>query len=243
MIVSASKSQIDQVLKRMPDAPRWVETRSMLLGGWGRIYGEERWSEDFSFVACSPELRFASVVGFPAGEVLRHAVAGLENIGGLIAQIENTKHVRDILPDWKIETALLHLLPDALPSPLVADRDVRLITAEELNRFTQLPAGLRDEHIKAARLFPVAAVFVNGFPVSFCYGVETESLWDISIETLEEHRNQGHARACVAFMLEYMRGRGRSPVWGAAESNAASLKLAAKLGFEIVENVNVFQPA
>jgi len=242
-MIVPSTSQIDRVLEHMPDAPRWVETRSMLLGGWGRIYGEASWSEDFNFVVGSPELKFASVVGFPAREVLRRAIGDLETVDGLIAQIENTEHVRAALPDWKTETALLHLLPDASYSPLVPERDVRLITAEELNRFTQLPAKLRDEHVKAARLFPVAAVYVNDFPVSFCYAVETESLWDISIETLEEHRNQGHARSCVAFMIEHMRGRGKQPVWGAFASNTASLKLATKLGFKIVESVTVFQPA
>ncbi|MBA2340640.1 MAG: GNAT family N-acetyltransferase [Pyrinomonadaceae bacterium] len=242
-MIVPSKSQIDRALKQMPDAPRWVETRSMLLGGWGKIYGEESWSEDFNFVVGSPELKFASVVGFPAREVLRRAISDLEAVDGLIAQIENTEHVQSVLSEWKTETALLHLLPDASPSPLAPERDVRLITTEELNRFTQLPAKLRDDHVKAARLFPVAAVYVDDLPVSFCYAVETESLWDISIETLEEHRNQGHAQASIAFMIRFMRERGKQPVWGAVESNAASLKLAAKLGFEIVESVNVFQPA
>ncbi len=242
-MIVPSKSQIDRVLEHMPDAPCWVETRSMLLGGWGRIYGEESWSEDFNFVVGCVELKFASVVGFPAREVLRRAIGDLETVDGLIAQIENTEYVRAALPDWKTETALLHLLLDASHSPPAPDRDVRFITVKELNRLTLLPAKLRKEHVKAARLFPVAAVYVNDFPVSFCYAVETESLWDISIETLEEHRNQGHAQACVAFMIEHMRGRGKRPVWGAVASNAASLKLAAKLGFEIAESVNVFQPA
>ncbi len=242
-MIVPSKSQIDRVLEHMPDAPRWVETRSMLLGGWGRIYGEESWSEDFNFVVGSPELKFASVVGFPAREVLWRAIGDLGTVDGLIAQIENTEHVRAALPDWKTETALLHLLPDASHSPPAPRRDVRFVTAGELNDFTQLPAKLCEEHVKAARLFSVAAVYFNDFPVSFCYAVETESLWDISIETLEEHRNQGHARSCVAFMIEHMRGRGKQPVWGAFASNTASLKLATKLGFKIVESVTVFQPA
>jgi GNAT superfamily N-acetyltransferase len=83
---------------------------------------------------------------------------------------------------------------------------------------------------------------VEQLPVSFCYGgSQTESLWDISIDTLAEYRNRGYAALCVAFLIEDFRRRGLEPVWGAVESNIPSMKLAAKLGFTPVDRLVVFE--
>jgi RimJ/RimL family protein N-acetyltransferase len=41
-------------------------------------------------------------------------------------------------------------------------------------------------------------------------------------------------------MIRRMWERGKRPVWGAEESNAASMALAAKLGFKPVERLIVF---
>jgi RimJ/RimL family protein N-acetyltransferase len=92
---------------------------------------------------------------------------------------------------------------------------------------------------------PTVAAFVGSVPVSFCYvASETEGLWDVSIDTLEEHRRQGHAARCAASLIRHMRHTsGKEPVWGALESNAASMGLAAKLSFVPVDRVFVFEPA
>jgi RimJ/RimL family protein N-acetyltransferase len=77
--------------------------------------------------------------------------------------------------------------------------------------------------------------------VSFCYAASvTETLWDISIDTLDEYRGQGHAALAVAFMVRRMARQGKRPVWGAEESNTASMALARKLGFEPVDRLIVF---
>jgi L-amino acid N-acyltransferase YncA len=41
-------------------------------------------------------------------------------------------------------------------------------------------------------------------------------------------------------MIRHLRGRGQSPVWGALESNGASLALARRLGFVEVGRLTVF---
>jgi len=43
-------------------------------------------------------------------------------------------------------------------------------------------------------------------------------------------------------LIYYFRERGKQPVWGAMQSNAASLRLAAKLGFAPVDELVVFEP-
>jgi RimJ/RimL family protein N-acetyltransferase len=106
-----------------------------------------------------------------------------------------------------------------------------------------LPPVLREEVETALGFTHVAAAFVGDSPVSFCYpGYETETLWDLSIDTLEGHRGRGHARECCEYMIEHMSRHGKEPVWGAVESNVASRRLAASLGFEPVAEQTYFQP-
>jgi predicted GNAT family acetyltransferase len=83
---------------------------------------------------------------------------------------------------------------------------------------------------------------VNGVAASFCYaGSTTETLWDVSIDTLEPFRRQGYAGLCVAYVVDQMNREGKRPVWGAVESNEASLRLASKLGFKPVDRITVFE--
>ena len=90
----------------------------------------------------------------------------------------------------------------------------------------------------------VAAALADGRSVSFCaVSDQTESLWDISIDTLEGYRRQGHAARCVSYLVAEMRRRGKEPVWAAEETNPPSLRPAAKLGFVPVDELVLFRPA
>jgi GNAT superfamily N-acetyltransferase len=60
------------------------------------------------------------------------------------------------------------------------------------------------------------------------------------VDTLEAWRRRGLGRACVEFLIDHMRRHGKEPVWGAIASNAASLAVAARLGFEPVDRLAVF---
>ncbi len=109
----------------------------------------------------------------------------------------------------------------------------------------EIPEDLRSflESV-VGREAPVAAALAKGHPVSFCaVSDQTESLWDISIDTLEGHRRQSHAARCVSWMVDEMRRRGKEPVWAAEETNPPSMHLAAKLGFVPVDELVLFRPA
>ncbi len=54
---------------------------------------------------------------------------------------------------------------------------------------------------------------------------------DIGVATDESWRGKGFASACGNIVARLIRERGRIPVWSAGEDNAASLRIAAKLGF------------
>ena len=102
---------------------------------------------------------------------------------------------------------------------------------------------LLQEVQRAALVGKVAAAFVNKTPISFCDALsETETLWDIGIETLEAHRNRGYAELAIAYMIDQMGRRGKRPVWGAEESNVPSMRLANKLGFRPVDRLFVLYP-
>jgi hypothetical protein len=91
---------------------------------------------------------------------------------------------------------------------------------------------------------PMAAVWADGRPVSFCYPVwQTETLWDVSIETLEPYRRLGLGARAARTLIRHMRGAGRAPVWGALEINTGSRALAASLGFLEAGGIAVFTEA
>ena len=213
-----------------------------MLSGRCEVLGLDE-KEELSFVVreSGTDSVYASVVGRPAEGAIAEAVARGRKGGEVLAVTENRSHVAAVLQGWRDVNAVLHTLGDDPRLPDVPEGSVRLIPSLEMVDLESLPPDLRSELEDAARISPIAAAFVGGHPVSFCYaGSQTESLWDVSIDTLDEHRNRGHAGRCVAYMIEHMRQRGKQPVWGAEETNAPSLALAAKLGFVPVDELVVF---
>ncbi len=214
----------------------------MLLSGRCEVFGIEE-GEDLSFVVRDAEDVLISVVGRPGREAIEEAVARKGEGDVVITPPENGPHVAAALPGWRAVSATQHLLGDASQLPLVPAGAVRWLEEPELGMVERLPPDLLSELRLAARGSPIATGLDGGRPVSFCYAAsQTESLWDIAIDTLEGYRNRGHATRCVAYMVEYMRRRGKTPVWGAEEWNRASLGLAAKLGFVPVDELVVFHP-
>jgi len=213
----------------------------MLLSGRCQLFGVDEISP-LSFAVSSPEMELISVAGFPAKKAILEAVATNRNQSEILATSENSKHVAEALPDWTVSLAKLHVLGGEPHLPAISANVVRLLTLAEIEAITNLPLDLKEELTTTCRYSPVAVTIVEGEPVSFCYaGSQTESLWDISIDTVAGYRNKGYAAACVAYMIELMSQQKKQPVWGAYETNEASLRLAAKLGFVAVDTITVLQ--
>jgi GNAT superfamily N-acetyltransferase len=253
--VEGSAAESARLAALLPDVPRFVETRGMLLEGSCEILGLEEDAASPSFVVRDGEEDLVCVVGYPAREAITEAVAHTGN-AAVIAMPENVSRVAQAVPSREPQPAILHLLrsprrPDGDLTerlPVATEGEpVRLLSGSEELRL--LPSGLRPElRTELERALrggtPTVAAFVGGVPVSFCYvASETEGLWDVAIDTLEEHRRQGHAVRCAASLIRHMRDTaGKEPVWGAVESNAPSMGLAAKLGFVPMDRVFVFEP-
>jgi GNAT superfamily N-acetyltransferase len=210
----------------------------MLLAGRACVVGQEPGP---AFVAVHAGLDLVGVVGAPSPDAIREAVGLCRGAPEVLAVPEHEAHVAAALAGWAAERATLHTLLAEGRLPPVPPGSVRLLDAAEVAAL-DVPEELHEELLDAAREgAEVAASFVEGRPVAFCYaGAETEGLWDVSIDTLEPYRRRGLAARCVAFQVARQRARGRAPVWGAAASNVASLGLAARLGFVPVDALLLF---
>ncbi len=230
---------------QLPDEPRWLETRGMLLSPHAAVTGGESLDAGFVVSVTHGALAAVAVVGRPPADAIRSALVGATELTPVIAQTIDAAHVARALQgpvevSWTSERAILHRLSAPAPRPDPDARlEIRVLTRDD--SLSHLPAGLRHEMTHAQDFAPVGAVFVKGTPVSFCYPVwRTERLWDISIDTVEEHRGRSFGARAVWFMVDLMRGQGLDPVWGALESNTASLRLGAKLGFTPMDEIAVF---
>jgi GNAT superfamily N-acetyltransferase len=247
--VPSTKSLLDRLAHALPDIPRWLYVRSMLLSGRCEVLGLAEGGLEPQFVAREleeSEDRAVCVVGRPPADAIREAARHNRDGGELLATPEGASHILGALPDWTATRATLHLLSDASRLPRVAGGEVRPFGASDLATVADdLPEGLRSElEVALTRGAPAVATLADGSPVSFCYAAdETEGLWDISIDTLERYRRQSYAARCVSYMVDEMRRRGKEPVWAAEETNAPSMRLAAKLGFVPVDGLLLCRPS
>jgi GNAT superfamily N-acetyltransferase len=232
----------------LPDEPRWLETRAMLASRYAEVTGGETIESGFVVRVVHGAVSAVAVVGHPPAAAIAQAVAGTTELTPVIAQTSGATHVAEALRsspqrrrrgNWTSERAILHLREESASCSLPVPAGVRLLTGTE--SLDHLPAGLRHEITHARGFAPVAAVFIDSRPVSFCYPVwTTERFWDVSIDTLEAYRGQALGARAVSFMIDAMRQQGREPVWGALESNQPSLRLGAKLGFLPMGDIVVF---
>jgi GNAT superfamily N-acetyltransferase len=224
----------------LPDLPRWVEARAMLLAGSGEISGLQR-EPELSLVIREPEpgSGFVFVIGKPAASVVRTAVQKSTHCE-LVAPLEQAAWLASTLPGWIQSRILVHHLAGPGRLPDTAGGPVGFL---DLAAISQLPIDpeLKAELEDRAEGSPIAATFVEGRPVSFCYaGAITETLWDIAIDTLPEHRRQGYAGLSVAYLVRHMQAQGLQPVWQALEDNPSSWRLAQKLGFVAIDELVLF---
>ena len=232
-----------RLARLLPDLPRWIEVRSMLLSGRCEVFGLEEEPQP-RFAICNSERELTGVVGRANRVAVDKAMAHVGRGKGVaICPFEDSDYLASLLPDRTPSPVALHLLGDNARMPEVPPGAVRLVVPEELSTFDHLPPALKDELKIVAPHCLIAATIVDQLPVAFCYVAwETDSLWDVSIETLAEHRGRGYAALSVAFLVEYMKNKGKNPVWGAEESNLPSMQLAAKLGFVKTDRLVLFHP-
>jgi len=231
----AREERIARALATTPDIPRWVEARAILLSGSCAVFGEEG---SWAIRNEGPGGRLVAVVGRPDPAAIAAALSDRPD-RELLCSHEQEGALAALFPDWVCERGLLFQLahPEQLPAP---DPRVRLL--EDADSLEHLSEELRASIEPMRREYELHAAFVGGLAVSLAYTHwKTEALCDISIDTAPPHRRKGLARATVSSLIRADRARGLHPVWGAMASNLASQKLAATLGFELVDQIASLQ--
>jgi GNAT superfamily N-acetyltransferase len=226
-------SLLDSLLEAVPDEPSLIDTRGVLLEE------PELFGDADGCVAVRAGGRLLVAIGAPDRESFTRALAHAHPEAALVASGEAIGHAQRHLKSDS-ELAYVHVAGVAgLRPDLEAPAAVLLDPATPLDR---LPAELRRELEEDVGGRPVGAVLEEGVPVSVSYpALVTERFWDVSVETLEGYRRRGCAAAAFLRLECEMRRSGLEPVWGALESNTASLALAAKLGFERVGELMLFK--
>ena len=225
-------SLLEALLEQVPDEPANIDFRGLLLEG-PELVGDRRGA-----LAVRSDRRLLAVFGRPRPDAVRRALRLARDDAEIVAPVGARDRLEPML-DLEGELAVLHAVgPDGLRRPEQSPEAVLL--AEETS-LDHLPAPLAEEVGSVLGRRPVAAVLEDDLPVAVCHpALVTERYWDVSIETLPEFRRGGRAAAALLRLAEEMRTVGLEPVWGAVESNVASLRLAQKLGFEPVGELVTF---
>jgi RimJ/RimL family protein N-acetyltransferase len=116
------------------------------------------------------------------------------------------------------------LFPDQLPdAPRAA-----LVTADDQSSLEQHFAWAIEEWDD---IQPVVAAIEDGVAVSLCHApASSEQASEAGVETIEAARGRGYAVEVVAVWARAVREAGRLPMYSTTWDNAASRRVAAKLG-------------
>jgi RimJ/RimL family protein N-acetyltransferase len=230
-----------ELLASVPDLPRWVEARGMLLSGRGAVI--ETGLLDPPAVIASPAVMLAVVLRWDRPDTLARALRQVPREFSIVGPAEAEDTVSRALPHRPHEGATLFQLPPAAARALPVAEAARLLQPEEYRQLENLPPILRGELRDACTYSPIATAFADERPVAFCYsGWETERHWDISIDTLDHYRRRGLGAAASTCLIHHFAGQGKTAVWGSVDSNSASTALARKLGFVAVDRLMVLYP-
>lgn len=216
-------------LAELPDLPRWIEARGLLLAGRGRVIVDD----DGSRLVYSPADKLIVPLTVTVPPHIAELAAGTPGMTVVLQDIM-LPSARWFLPDWVPAHVTLYTLPADRPlgwepSPYAT----ATLTKVQLAALTHLPPSLRDELIDAADRSPVWAALDGQEPVSFAYAAQTTESWfDVSVDTLEPWRARGFGRAAASSLISDLMSRKLQAVWGAVDGNEASRALAERLGFE-----------
>jgi hypothetical protein len=237
----------------------------MLLTGRARVSFplDPRFPSGGFVVELASRALLSAVDNPPVALIAERALAMSGDVNVLCAP-DTAAAVGEALPEWMRRGVLLQALPGVMTWEREAEVDVSIFTSGDAPSLEHVPDPLRAELTDAleghpaARFVsgalperlpadasptpvPVAAAWRDGRAVAFCYPVlQTETLWDVSVDTLADYRGRGLAARVARTMIRHMRGQDKAPVWGALETNGASLAVARQLGFVEAGRLVVF---
>lgn len=223
----------------LPDEPRWVETRALLLSGEAVVRGT---ADGGGAVVLDPALPSGFLVGRADRSMLRDVADAAPQDFELVVQAGAFDDARAALPGWRVATATV-LSPAS--TWRAGDGEIAagvVVSAPPEARWLARVPQEDEVRFYAAMAQAIALRLVAGEVVAVCAaGDVTESLWDVGIDTVESHRRAGHGAAVFRALAAHMAAGGRQPVWCAQDDNVASLTMAARLGFKPVDRIGILK--
>lgn len=248
-----------RLLAALPDAPRWVEARALLVTEWATLREDAGAGASASageavdgrrdpavpaFVLTDPFAGLAIVCGQPAATLIAPMPPA---VGEVIAYPDNVDRVRAALPGWSAQAVRVRVLDEAIGAGAgEPTHAVALIDPRRGADLPGVPAALREELLGVvADGLPLAAAFDGARAVAFCHPAACSGrYWDLAIDTVASHRRRGYAQAAVRFMVGHMRrSAGLEPVWCDPDSNPGSARLAQRLGFVETDRIWLLSPS
>jgi GNAT acetyltransferase len=219
------------LLATLPDLPRWVDARGLLLAERGVVVD----LPDGCRMVCGRTDRLVIPVTIELSPLLEARVIDEVTDPTILLQDVMLPAARYHLPDWIAEATTLYTLPSDLRDWSPIECPTASISATQIGA-ADLPTVLRDELLDAAMRGQVWCAALDGQPVSFAYAAQaTEAWFDMSVNTLERARNRGLGRAAAIGLIVDRLTRGQRPVWRALQGDEPSHRLARRLGFEPVD--------
>lgn len=211
------------------DVPRWVEGNALLADpqAW-RAAGCVGSDADQLIVVLD-----AAVAAKPiATMAARYPAYAILTPDPAIAQ--ELRAARDV------GRVALHICDD--PSQVLDPEGVFVLP--DAADLSHLDPALAAELARArARARPIHAAIVDDVLAAFAYAPWRTAAWfDISVDVIPPARQLGLGTLVAAALIRAEVALGRAPVWGAAEDNLASLRIAARLGFRAVDHLYVAAP-
>lgn len=223
----------EALLERVPDEPRHVDLRGLLLRDDVECRPDVSGAD--GYVVCVPALQLACCWGDPPDEALDLVAASATRGTQIVYDETLEERVASRFEALARERIHFFALPGgADPAPRRGGEAAAVDIVEPGGNpgFAHLPDRLAAEMRDALGRTFVAMAVVEGRPVAFCYPHhETERYWDVSVDTLEAFRRRGYAADAFRGACARLRQAGKEPVWGSLESNAASMGMARALGF------------
>jgi hypothetical protein len=227
-----------KVLELVPDAPCFLETRSILLDpAHARVCGESL----SDCVVWHSETGLMTILGEPGPNLIADTIADSGEVATLLADLPHAATVAESIPGWELHTAQrLVYAEDRIHHPQNGVR-VETVARSEFAATASLPERIVRQVAESATKGAVAAVWIGCELASVCYtGWQTESLCDVAVFTQPRHRGKGYAAAAAFRLIRLIQSSGRRACWFTDESNLVSLGLARRLGFRRSERVAVF---
>jgi len=232
-----------ELAKELPDLPRWVEARGLLLSRRCEVLKPPENQRSAGCFLIEEDRSLACAIKRPVASLVQSFLQRSGSSSGsyqVLAPVQTAGHLRTLLPGWSESpvTVFVHPAPEGLAPPA---HPTRLLTETDRQLLVDVEEPARSELQRALSFAPICAAFDNGRPVAFCVALyETECWWDVELHTLEGYRRSGYATAAIAGLTQHMLQQGKRPAWGALEASRAPCGMAVKYGFRAVDRMVVF---